>query len=128
MSKLSIPPTYYSPKVEFDPDKNHFEISGQSVPHDVHKTFNPILEWVEKHLEQANMPFILNFKMDYFNSSTARIFSQLFESMERFMKKGKTVEVNWFYAAGDEDIKNAGEIFADYLSFPFNLIAKNTED
>ena len=37
-------------------------------------------------------------------------------------KSGHIVEINWRFREDDEDMLEAGEIYAERLSMPFNLI------
>ncbi|UCG26855.1 MAG: SiaC family regulatory phosphoprotein, partial [Bacteroidales bacterium] len=47
MKKIIIDATTNSPKVVLDPEKNTFEISGESRPKDVPAFYKPILEWLD---------------------------------------------------------------------------------
>ncbi len=48
MDSLNIEPTEFTPKINFDPDNNLFEISGFSRPENVIGFYRPILKWLDE--------------------------------------------------------------------------------
>jgi hypothetical protein len=54
--------------------------------------------------------------MIYFNSSTAKIVMELLEALEEAAVSGNQVTITWVYEAGDDNIKELGEEFAEELS------------
>lgn len=133
MNALQIEPTEFTPKVNFDPENNFFEISGFSRPENVIGFFRPILKWLEEYSENVlsqNTNFnkkllTLNFKMTYFNSASSKFLLDVLLEFMKFMSKGNEVEVNWYYEDGDEEIQESGEEMSDMLGYPFKFISYN---
>ena len=61
----------------------------------------------------------------YFNSSSSKLFFDLFDIVEEAQEEGHTITVNWLYDAENENALEAGEDFKeDFESLDFNLIEK----
>lgn len=132
MKGLNIPATAKSPRVLLDTDKNIFEIQGNSRPENVRDFYFPIIYKIRKYFEKVidkNMvdefnekSFKFNFKLDYFNSSSAKFISDILVLIRDFTEEGLNLKVNWYFADGDEDMMEVGEDFSEMISVPFNYI------
>jgi hypothetical protein len=132
MKGLNIPATAKSPKVLLDTDKNIFEIQGNSRPENVRDFYFPIIYKIRKYFEKVidknqveefnQKSFKFNFKLDYFNSSSAKFISDILVLIRDFSEEGLNLKVNWYFADGDEDMKEVGEDFSEMISVPFNYI------
>ncbi|PLX10796.1 MAG: hypothetical protein C0597_16155, partial [Marinilabiliales bacterium] len=128
MKGLNIPETEKSPKVLFDPANHLFEMQGNSRPENVRDFYFPIIYKVRKHFEKVidkeevekfnENCFKFNFKLDYFNSSSAKFISDLLLVIKNFSDEGLSMKIYWYFADGDEDMKEVGEDLADMISFP----------
>ena len=123
MESLLIERTLTTPKVEFSPNENLFEISGSSRPEDVRVFYAPILqklenyrkEIVEKAIDFRDNPFVFNFKFNYFNSSSAKFILDILIEVNNFHLDRINIQVNWFFEEGDEDMKEVGEELTEML-------------
>lgn len=130
MRKLIIDQTASSPKVILDPDKNIFEISGESRPPDVATFYNEILNWfddysmhIEKVKEVINpVVFILDF--EYFNSSSAKYLLDFCKSIAKARSKGMNVAIKWHYEENDMDMLEAGREMSRIAKLPFEFSQK----
>ncbi|MEE4197246.1 MAG: DUF1987 domain-containing protein [Bacteroidales bacterium] len=133
MKILNIAATNKSPRIFFDPAKKLFEIKGNSRPENVRDFFYPILETLRNYFDSAaedqqlisgseEKPFTFNFKLDYFNSSSAKFISDILVIVKDYSEKGICFKVYWYFEDGDDDMKEVGEDFSDMISFPFNYI------
>ena len=124
MSKsIKLKGSYDTPAIEFIPKKGSFKISGRSLPANSFDFYSPILDKVLEYVRNPGSTIKFEFKMDFINSSSARIFQELFYELEQLCKKGAIVEVNWFYRFGDEDMKELGDDLRQDTNFPFSFIA-----
>jgi len=117
MERINIAKTARTPQIDFDFASNEFVIAGESYPEDASTFFGPLLERITKYfsgLSDAEISF--RFEMIYFNSSTAKIVMELFEALEETAASGNQVTITWVYEAGDDNIKELGEEFAEELS------------
>ena len=126
MESLNIEATKQTPKVSFDPENHIFEIKGESYPENTALFVNPIFVWLKKYLGQLeeDQTFTVNINLTYFNSSSSKKLLDLFEELERAVKKnGKDIIVNWIYDAKDDNTEESGEEFRDgFESLSFNLV------
>ncbi len=123
MEDLLIKATSTTPKVEFYPAKNLFEISGSSRPEDVRVFYGPILAQLENFRKEIadntddyqDNPFVFNFKFNYFNSSSAKFILDMLIEVNNFLNDGINIKVNWYFEDGDEDMKEVGEELTEML-------------
>ena len=124
MNALLIEPSDFSPKVVFDPVKNLFEISGESRPENTSKFYVPLLQWLEQYQSVLywekdkvnNIPTkVFEFKLDYFNSTSAKFIMDLLMQLDKMAQEGYPIKVKWFYDKRDEDMKESGEEFSKLL-------------
>ncbi len=122
ITPLVIEQTTKTPLIVLDPGKNIFEISGRSLPENVVKTYEPVLQWIDQNMGkiQSNIEFC--FKVDYLNSASAKMISLLLSKLEDFYKSGISIEVKWYYNYDDDDIQSEGEIYSKLKKIPIKLI------
>jgi hypothetical protein len=130
MRKLILKETDSSPKVVFDPDKSVFEISGESRPADVGTFYGEILRWWDEYSllllksQQSTDPIVINFDLEYFNSSSAKYILDFCKQVALIRSKGKMIEVKWKYEEDDIDILEAGKEMSRIAKLPFEFVKK----
>jgi hypothetical protein len=131
MRKLIIDKTSNSPKVILDPDKNRFEISGESRPPDVTVFYDEILRWVDDyaiHLsksDESRDPVEFNLDFEYFNSSSAKYILDFCKQIGTVRSKGKNITVKWHYEDDDMDMLEVGREMSRMAKLPFEYIRKD---
>ena len=125
MNALIIEPSDFSPKVVLDPTKNVFELSGESRPENTSKFYVPILQWLEQYQSvlywekdkfgQSASDKVFEFKLDYFNSTSAKFIMDLLMQLDKMAQEGYPIKVKWYYDKRDEDMKESGEEFSKLL-------------
>jgi hypothetical protein len=131
MRKLIINQTSSSPKVILDPDKNIFEISGESRPPDVAGFYEEVLSWLDDYsvyLTRSHAgtdPLVFNFDFEYFNSSSAKYILDFCKQIGNVRSKGKNIEVKWHYEDDDMDMLEVGREMSRMAKFPFEYIQKD---
>jgi hypothetical protein len=130
MRKLIIEPTISSPRVVLDPEKQTFEISGESRPADVATFYEEIISWmndysnfVTRSHEYAD-PVTFNLDFEYFNSSSAKYILDFCKQISDVRAKGKTISVNWHYDDDDIDMLEVGREMSRMSKFPFEYIPR----
>jgi hypothetical protein len=123
MEVIKILGTDDTPAVTLDAASNAFEISGRSLPEDVAAFYNPIIEWIDKYNQDPKPKTLFNFKLTYFNTASSKMLLDILMKLEELHNAGKEVLVKWHYAEDDEDMKEAGEEYADIVDVPFEQIA-----
>ena len=110
MNNLSIQQTDATPEIDFNLNGN-LKITGRSLPEDVHKFYDPIIEWV-KQLKSDHVK--VDIKLEYLNtSSTKKVLNLLILLDEtEFVKR---VDVKWYYEFDDLDMEEVGVIYKEEL-------------
>jgi len=111
MQTLQIKVTKYTPYIHLDPNGT-FEISGKSYPENTFEFYQPVMEWLEKYFQDPQPTTTLNMEIIYFNSSSSKLFFDLFDLLEE--NKDKTdITINWIYDLENETAHEAGEEFLE---------------
>lgn len=126
MEKLHLEASERSPEIDFDFIGNVFTIRGESYPEDVPQFFGPVIQKLHSHFQSLqNADITFNFDLVYFNSTSAKIFMGLFETLEETAGNGNRVVVNWYYEEDDDNMEELGQEFGEDLeNAKFNMIAK----
>jgi hypothetical protein len=128
MKPLSIEETDRTPAIKFDFDNGHLEITGESYPEDVTEFYKPVFTALDSYLESlADGSCDFDFKMVYFNSSSAKAVMMLLDKLDAAAGKGAKVNIRWFYDEEDDTMKDLGEEFSEDLEnavFKLETLAK----
>ncbi|PID28594.1 MAG: hypothetical protein CSB55_04485 [Candidatus Cloacimonadota bacterium] len=126
MKNLYIESSKYTAEINFNSGKGLLKISGNSYPEDAISFFEPVINWLEKYLENCDKNVIMEIKVNYINSSSSKSFIDIFEILEEFhVNKGKII-CRWFYEKGDDEILESGEELLEDANFPFEFIEYET--
>lgn len=132
MDALKIIASEFTPEVILDPVENRFEISGESRPENASKFYEPIINWIDNYyslrywqdskFKTEENASIFKFRLDYFNSTSAKFILDILKKLENFKKDEISISVNWYYEELDLDMKESGEEFSKMTEATFNLI------
>ena len=123
MRELYIEKTKSTPEVRFDPQNNKLIIDGQSYPENAFKFYEPIFNWLDEYLLNAEQEVILEiyYYMPYVNTSSSKCVMMLLEKLENAHKKGQKVAIRWYYDEENEMALECAEEFKEDLSLPFYI-------
>ena len=54
MDRLYIKATENTPKIDFNPSLEQFELSGKSIPEDSVGFYNPVMDWLHEYAKMPN--------------------------------------------------------------------------
>lgn len=125
MENLNISQTQYTPEISLNVDGT-ISIVGKSYPENTFEFYKPVMDWLEKYFESENkQKTVVNLEIIYFNSSSSKLFFDLFDLLEEAYENGNDIEVNWFYDEENESAEEAGEDFQeDFQALNINLKTK----
>jgi hypothetical protein len=110
MENLIIEASGHLPYIEFNAN-GILKLEGRAMPEDVHRLFDPLLEYVSSlNVRKA----ILDINLDYFNTATSKKLLELMRGLE-LNTRIEELHVNWHYETGDEDSVEMAEIYEDCL-------------
>ena len=112
MQKLQIEASQYTPQISMDAENGIIEIVGKSYPENTFEFYKPVLEWIEKYFQNPQKETTINMEIIYFNSSSSKLFFDLFDIIEENKEKSK-IMINWIYDQENESALEAGEEFQE---------------
>jgi len=122
MEPLQILATNDSPAINFNPKKEKFMVVGNSMPENAIGFYQNVLDWLKSYAETPNQITEFIFKMNLLNTSSSKVFSDIFKMIYIISKKSD-VKVLWYYNYGDDDIQEVGVDFKEYANVSFELVA-----
>jgi hypothetical protein len=124
MKDLIIEPTKYTPFIKFLFDDMMLEISGESYPENTAEFYSPVLKWLNEFLDiKESKTMTVNIIIQYFNSSSSKIFMDIFDLLDNKVREGADIIVNWNYLEEDDNMLEYGEEFQeDVENLKFNLV------
>ncbi|MDO9187788.1 MAG: DUF1987 domain-containing protein [Bacteroidota bacterium] len=131
MDSLIIEATEDSPKITFDTVSNRFMISGESRPENAGKFYTPVINWIVKYEEvlysrkqdtNDDSVLVFIFKLDYFNSTSAKYIMDVLLIIKKFVDQGYNINIEWHYDKRDDDMLDAGNEFSDTVDLKFDFI------
>lgn len=124
MEAIFIKATDVSPEVIISPGDKKYSISGWSRPESPSKFYAPVMKWIEEYGEKHLSNAIINFRIEYFNTPSARVIREILDQLQQLYNKGVKITVNWYY--DDESSKEEFEYeFAQGLTMPISFIEKS---
>ncbi len=121
--KLYIKQTDDLPGVILDAKNNIFNIFGRVLPEDGNKFFKPIISWVSEYVKNPNPETEFCLRLDYYNSSTARMLIKTIVELEKIQETSNKVKIIWEYGEDDEVMEERGEELKSISYLPFELRA-----
>ena len=116
MDSLAIAATDRSPEISFDFQNHHLRIKGESYPEDVASFYGPVLEALERYLQQlGDGACRVDFELLYFNSSSAKAIMTLLEKLDDAAGNGASISIHWHYDEEDDTMEELGEEFSEDL-------------
>jgi len=123
MEKIELQGTEEYPNIILDAENSIFKIYGRSIPNNAEKIYGPVLNWFTNYLQVQNTETIIEFELDYFNTSTQKYLADLFKLINSKRDTSKLIKVIWRYAKDDEDMRMIGEQFQYFVDFDFEYLA-----
>ena len=124
MDCLNIKSSGWTPEVTFNAEDNKLCIFGRSFPEDVSAFYEPIENWLKKNICECVSGFNLEVQLDYFNATSSKYLLHIMRIIEDFKKNcnvSVSVSVLWKYNANDDDMKEFGLEYQEFVSIPFVL-------
>ncbi|MBF0471484.1 MAG: DUF1987 domain-containing protein [Gammaproteobacteria bacterium] len=124
MSVLNIAATKSTPQIHFDDKQDLLEIQGESYPENTPNFYAPIFAWLEEYLQQVGERAVtMNLEINYFNSSSSKVLTDLFDRLDEACRSGTPIVVNWRYHEENDMALEYGEDFQEEVEeITFNLI------
>jgi hypothetical protein len=134
MENLHLDPTQNTPLIDCDAKTNSITIEGESRPENVRAFYSSLFEWLDNYekliyyavsLSSNEKKIELDFKLEYFNSSSLKIFMELIDKLQKIEKGSDKIKlvINWHHDEDDEDILDSGKEFEKMTGARMNFIS-----
>jgi hypothetical protein len=128
MQDIHIPAGARTPVLRFSFGTGELLIEGESYPEDARSFFDEPMRALTEWLTSTDTPVNLDFRLIYFNSSTAKIILGILERLQAAAEHGRPCVVRWYYASDDDNIRELGEEFgSDLASVRFEMVPEEVE-
>jgi hypothetical protein len=122
MDAYYLEATPKTPKLDFNPDADTFLISGRSIPENSIEFYKPLLDWLDKYVQNPLESTTFEIKLEYFNTSSSKCLVEIFRKLEKINADGKSITIDWYYEEEDEDMEESGEDFKQIIKVPFRMV------
>lgn len=119
MQDLTYEATHSTPGINFNASEGVLEMYGRSIPENAINLYRPVIDWLDKYMVEPKKETILNFKIEFFNTSSSKFILQILKKLEELNRQDFNVIVNWFY--NDEDILDLAEDYQELVGMKFNF-------
>lgn len=116
-----IEETEETPLIKFNAKTGLLEISGRSLPENASNFFEPVHKWISNYISNPAIETIMQLKLEYFNSSSAKQIMQIILLLEQLYLKSNNVKIYWFFSQSDELIESRGRELKNLVNIPFEL-------
>ncbi|MCL1863803.1 MAG: DUF1987 domain-containing protein [Defluviitaleaceae bacterium] len=112
-----------TPYILIDESKGYMKMSGKSFPEKALDFFGEVITWLDGYLATDFGEFLFDFAMEYHNSSTLKVITNMLMKMDECAVSGNKITVNWIVAEDDEIMIESGEdIQEDVHNLTFNVV------
>jgi hypothetical protein len=123
MQPFTREPKATTPYIHINYETGHFEMRGVSHPENVFTFYNPVYEGIRELAKAPVREVVIDFAMEYFNTSSARCIFMMLKEIKNVGRSGKYLKINWIYEEDDEDMLETGEDFQELIELEFNFVA-----
>jgi len=123
MNDLIIPANvdFRTPAIDFKVSGN-LKISGESIASNPVLFFEPVRNWLEELKKVKPKEVVLTMDLNYFNTSSSKLFYGLFKTLETFQNDGLIVKVVWVHDAADSEMLQTGIDYSTMVKIPFEMV------
>ena len=109
---------FSEPKIEKNETNGVISITGISMMEDAMDFYKPLKDWADDYLK-SNNNLVIDFELNYFNSSSAKQFIQLISKLEEDECEGKVI---WKYPNDHIIMYDRGKELEAILDVPFEFV------
>jgi SiaC family regulatory phosphoprotein len=122
MSKLILKETSTTPKVTFDPEKQFFEVRGNSIVLNALEFYSPLSDWIKQNHALVDNGANFMFCLPFFNSASSKGIVMVLKEIRQLQQAKNDVKILWCIEEDDEFMKEAGENFSEFLEMNFEMV------
>lgn len=117
MENLVFKGTSRTPSVKLDTENGVLDIEGYSIPDNSALFFAPLINDIDSYVKDASKKLVVNVKLDYLNSSSSKVFMEIFKKISTL----DNAVFNWHYNSDDDEILDYAKNCEEVTNKPFNF-------
>ncbi len=111
-----------TPEIIFNPLEGKYAIKGISIPEDAPSFYRPALEWIQNFHTSSEKEVSLDIFLNYYNTGSLKSLVDILKAFVKLKKEyDKSISINWYYEAYDDDMKDKGKELSEIVDFDFIL-------
>jgi len=121
MEPILLNATGDTPLINFNPQTNTFVLAEKSLPANAVEFYDPLIKWFKEYLKKPNEKTYVDFKLDYFNTSSSKQIARFLKAIQDASTKDN-ITIRWFYEEDDSDMLESGMLYARLIDVNFEFI------
>ncbi len=121
MKNLVIASTKKTPEIIFRATGD-LMITGSSLPANINRFYDPILEWLEELKKKSPPKITITFELEHVNTSSTRMVLHILRLLAGIANGKKKLNIIWIYDQEDSDMREQGEALQEILNIPFEFM------
>lgn len=117
LKAIEIKPTRVTPEVSFS--EGLLSIKGRSITETSADFYKPLIEWVEKYVEETNLSTRVVLSFDFINTGSTKWLYSIIKHLSRYRDVHTNLRIEWFYENGDDELYELGQILHSFIDCPF---------
>lgn len=129
MEQLVIKETEKTPAIDFNFESGKLFVGGRSYSSDAFDFYKPVIEWLNKYIQDPKETTTLEINVDYFHSVSIKYLTTIVKKIAQLKEAGKCIKVIWLHQSDENDEDEAFELGRSIetesrIKFEFVEIAK----
>lgn len=112
---------YFIPNVNLQAKTGKCLISGESYLEETVDFYQPILDWLERYVDEIQGDISFDFRLTYFNTSSSRCIVDILHLLKDYEEDGGLITINWYFNRNEIDQEDI-EDFIEETGVDINLI------
>lgn len=105
-----------TPEIVVDSEQGYLLVQGKSYPENAVSVYKPVIDMLQEILSSLpDQHLRADFKLQYFNSSSAKALMRLAAALDDFAAEGGSVDLNWYHHEDDDVMREFAEDLSEEL-------------
>jgi SiaC family regulatory phosphoprotein len=110
LKNLLIDGTFKTPQVDFNHMTGELILSGKSIPENVAKVYDPLLQWIGEYIKSPCKTTNFRLNLEYFNTASSIWLAKIIKTLSTINKSDYVLLVHLYIDIEDTDTLDEDEI------------------
>jgi hypothetical protein len=108
--------------IELSYEDKVLRMEGDSYPENAMEVFQPLIVKLEDYFSKPGQTLRIDLLIDYLNTSSSKMMTDIISRLQTYHTDGHGIQLNWYYPAGDIDLRETCELFLEDAIFPYTIL------